>query len=638
MRFPQLVLVGAAVAIGVYVGDVDAQPVPSPLVTADLSIKDGKSNFRSGEEIVLEISVITGGTGCFLVSDTQPSPMDKIELTPTDGAYRWVQGDGRGSDSSSWMQMEANKPATIRIVLNDLYRFDERGTYTVKVRTGHVRCGAFSKAEPMELTTNPVTFNVEPFEAAEEKQLAEDLEQRIRASTNERQADRLARQLDYLPGDDATRAKLSLFLNEKTFYPVGVHVDEGLWIARNRAMVVSALEQAIADPSLPVGAGWLSTLVELKRNTVKPQEPCCVMVMARRPESDTLMAQYIHQLALSLPRRTGEPRIIAATTVFEADAAGLAPEQQADFQSAREVIITHFSEINEYSVGLILQRFGQYLDDRRMILPLQNLIDHSEGIFSGNRADALKQMQKIAPEGLDGYLVQEACSEHPAMIKEVRDLSKVELLPGVNACLRERLQMIFAQGSDTRMDVRLDRTLEYTARFADSTLLPEIWKAYTTRQPDDRRWDQDARGAALCYLMRWDPVKATSLLVEVMPGHAHADPVVLFGVVGPAMPSASSLKTVFRQEIEADSQAAPTAVYALAQIGTTEDRNYLAAKLDTLHHKDAAGYSKEDVRLEVEFVDALIHGRTWDFGGIEGKQIAEQNCRSAACRTHFQLQ
>jgi hypothetical protein len=104
------------------------------------------------------------------------------------------------------------------------------------------------------------------------------------------------------------------------------------------------------------------------------------------------------------------------------------------------------------------------------------------------------------------------------------------------------------------------------------------------------------------------------------------------------MPSASSLKAVFRQEIEADSQAAPTAVYALAQIGTTEDRGYLTAKLDTLHQKDTAGYSEEDGRLEVEFVDALIHGRTWDFGGIEAKQIAEQNCRSAECRTHFQLQ
>ena len=399
MRFPRLVLVSAAILIGMFVNEIDAQPVPSPTVTANLSLKNGKSSFRSGEEIELEISVRTSEPGCFVVSDTQPSPMDKIELTPTDGAYRWVQGDWRGSDGFSWMQMEANKPAIIRIVLNDSYRFDERGTYAVKVRTGHVSCGVFSKAEPTELTTNPVTFNVEPFEATEEKQLAEELERRVRASTNERQADRLARQLDYLPGDDATRAKLSLFLNEKTFYPFGVHVDEGLWIARNRAMVVSALELAVADPTLPVGAGWLSTLVELKRNTIKPQQPCCHMV--QRSEPDTLMAQYVHQLALSLPQRTGEPLIIAATSVFEADAAGLTPEQQADFQLAREIIVTHFSEINEYSVDSILRQFGKYLEDRRMILPLQNLIDHSEGIFSSNRAEALKQMQKITPDGLD---------------------------------------------------------------------------------------------------------------------------------------------------------------------------------------------------------------------------------------------
>jgi hypothetical protein len=224
------------------------------------------------------------------------------------------------------------------------------------------------------------------------------------------------------------------------------------------------------------------------------------------------------------------------------------------------------------------------------------------------------------------------------MIKHVRDLSKVESLPGVNACLRERLQTILTQASDARMDVRLDSTLEYAARFADGTLMPEIWKAYTNRQPDDRRWNQHARGAALCYLMRWDPLAATPLLLEVMPGHADADPFVVFGVVGPAMPSASSLKAVFRQEIESSSPAAPTAVYALAQIGTSEDRSYLAAKLEDLHQKNTTGYSKEDGRLEVEFVDALIRGRTWDFGSAEGKQIAQQSCLSAECGTHFQLQ
>lgn len=114
-------LLSAAIAIGMFVSQIDAQLMPSPAATADLSLKNGKNSFRSGEEIVLEISVRTSEPGCFLVSDTEPSPMDKISLTPTDGAYRWVQGDGRGSDASSWMRMEANKPAVIRIVLNDLY-------------------------------------------------------------------------------------------------------------------------------------------------------------------------------------------------------------------------------------------------------------------------------------------------------------------------------------------------------------------------------------------------------------------------------------------------------------------------------------------------------------------------------------
>jgi hypothetical protein len=72
--------------------------------------------------------------------------------------------------------------------------------------------------------------------------------------------------------------------------------------------------------------------------------------------------------------------------------------------------------------------------------------------------------------------------------------------------------------------------------------------------------------------------------------------------------------------------------------GGVDSGSYLAAKLEDLHPKNTPGYSKEGGRLEVEFVDALIRGRTWDLGGTEGKQIAQQSRLSTECRTHFQLQ
>jgi len=213
MRAWKQVVAGTIAAMAVGAG---AQTTASSAV-AELALKDGKTHFRSGEPIVLEVTYRPGADGCFLVSDTAPSPMDVVEVTPTEGAFRWMQGNGGGSDASGWTQLKANMPAMVRLTLNDLYRFDERGTYMVKVRTSHLHCGEFGNAKAEELTTNAVSFDVEPFAEADEKALAESLEERIRASKSEREADALAEELEYLPGDDATRAKLSLTLHEKTF-------------------------------------------------------------------------------------------------------------------------------------------------------------------------------------------------------------------------------------------------------------------------------------------------------------------------------------------------------------------------------------------------------------------------------------
>ena len=390
MRAWKQVVAGTIAAMAVGAG---AQTTASSAV-AELALKDGKTHFRSGEPIVLEVTYRPGADGCFLVSDTAPSPMDVVEVTPTEGAFRWMQGNGGGSDASGWTQLKANMPAMVRLTLNDLYRFDERGTYMVKVRTSHLHCGEFGNAKAEELTTNAVSFDVEPFAEADEKALAESLEERIRASKSEREADALAEELEYLPGDDATRAKLSLTLHEKTFYPFGVNMGDSLWIARNREMVVKALEEAIADPSQVDGAGLIPTLLELKRNKVKPEGYCCIGVGTTHPDADTLAADYMHEMAMSLPKRTGESRIEAALAVFEADARGAEtnPALKADYHQAREVVIAHFGEINEYTVETVLRVYGKYLEDPRIVPDLERLIDDSKGIFTNNRVEAMKQL------------------------------------------------------------------------------------------------------------------------------------------------------------------------------------------------------------------------------------------------------
>ena len=100
----------------------------------------------------------------------------------------------------------------------------------------------------------------------EEATRASELEQRIRQAGSFASARKYAEELDWLTGDPSARVKLSLLLHPKEFYPFGVDVTKGLWIARNRAFVVEQLEKALQDPAqdLPGASTLLQTAIALR--------------------------------------------------------------------------------------------------------------------------------------------------------------------------------------------------------------------------------------------------------------------------------------------------------------------------------------------------------------------------------------
>lgn len=470
------------------------------------------------------------------------------------------------------------------------------------------------------MTSNDVSFDVLPFPDQDEAVLAVSLEQRIRASTDQRSAQKLADELDYLTGDAATAAKLSLFLDPKTFDPSRVDVTRGLWIARNRPMVVAALERAIVDPA-QTSADLVGTLGDLKATLQPPHN------------LEGIKAEYIHQIALSIPKRTGESRIDAARTVFVT----MAQEGHAsgpDFDIARETIITHFGEVDEYSVESMLNSYGKYLLDPRLVPALRRILETTtDPVFSGNREAVLTQLARIAPDGkiapddASTYLVREACSEHPAMMRTVRDLSPMETLPEADTCLREKLIAETTTGAGTRM--MLGTTIQYIARFADAALLSDVRKAYAERTA---RWDQSARGAALTYLMRWDAKNSRPLLDVLLLGPDSSDGIIMVDVLEPEHDPADGLREAVREYLQtAPPKIAAWCAFALSKIGEPEDRELLRKTLEQLRRRDAAEFSHWDGTFEVELVTAVAQGRSWE--STKDEIIAlEQTCVSRECR------
>ena len=610
-------------------------------VKCELSLQGGKTQFRSGEPIVIELSFTANGPGVSVNTTTTepPSPIDTVVLTPKEGAFPWLEDQARGNryspDYMTTTTAEPDQPVSVTLTLNDLYRFDSAGHYTVFVTTrrvsvsdGSSQASQTMSGHPQKLTSNEVSFDVVPFPERDEAALAASLEQRIRASTNQGSAQKFAHELDFLTGDVATAAKISLFLDPKIFDPSGIEVTRGLWIARNRPIVVAALEKAVVDPAQTCGAGTdlLGTLVALKA-TLQP---------SHNPEG--IKAEYLHQIALSIPKRTGESRVDAARTVFVT----MAQEGRAhgpDFDIARETIITHFGELNEYSVEWILNSYGKYLLDPRLVPALRQILETTTGpVFSGNREAALTQLARIAPDAkmapddASTYLVREACSEYPAMMRRVRDLSPLETLPEADTCLRNKL--IAETTGESRARTNLGTTMQYIARFADAALLSDVRKAYAQRTDP---WDQRARGAAVTYLMRWDARNSRAFLDELLLGPYSSDGIIMVDVLEPEHEPADGLRESFREYLQtAPPKIAAWCAFALAKIGEPEDRELLRKTLEQLRSRDAE-FSQWDGKFEVELVTAVAQGRSWESTKDEIAAL-QQACRSKECKQMPEVQ
>jgi hypothetical protein len=321
------------------------------------------------------------------------SPVDQILLSPTAGVYPWLDDysrEGRyAPDYETANELQPGQPVTIELPLNALYRFDEAGRYTVHVVTSRIASGDSLHPKAVgALTSNDVSFDTVPMDAADEAAMAEHLESLIRSARDLRTAQRYASQLKWLTGDPSTHVKLSLFLHPKEFYPFGVDVSYGLWVARNRALVVSTLEQAISDPQQPIGpvGSLLQMAVALKSRLESPYDPASTNPL---PRVNQVEDEYVRRIAATLPLRKDANLASTAITLLTS----LAPRGKIgtpEFEAAREALITHFADVNEYQVDWVLNGYGKYLHDSRMIPALENMLGKAK--FSTTRVAIQNQL------------------------------------------------------------------------------------------------------------------------------------------------------------------------------------------------------------------------------------------------------
>jgi hypothetical protein len=603
-----------------------------------LSLAVDKSSYRIGEPIILELEFIAGESGYSVnTTTTEPaSPIDELVLFPKTGVYSWLDDYARGNryapDYSSISALEPGQPVKVKLTVNALYRFDQTGRYTVHVVSRRVSQGSINSLRPVgALTSNHVSFDVVPMSDSEETQEAARLEELIRSAPNLQTAQQYAERLKWLTGDASTRVKLSLFLNPKIFYPFGVDVSQGLWLARNRALVVSSLEEAMIDPkhALEITSGELRLAVALKSRLLSPYDPAAANASPLATEQ--IEHQYLTRIAETLSQRQGESLVRTAITLFTT----LAQRKETttpQFQAAREIIIRNFATVNEYQIDWLLNSYGKHLTDERMVPALREILRKQRApLFSSSRSAVFKHLLSLSSVSVKPFLIDEICDSKALTEFDVLASAPFDSLPEADTCLLNQIRQ-FSRG-DRVTQIYLQQKASLAARFATAAIYDEILKIY---QSDSSTWDGQARGAMLAYLARYGGETTLPLLESAMPAEAPTlEPNISFGLFRAYY--SPVINSFLRRRLNSPHpRQASEAAYRMAAHGPRGNQAILRKRLADWNAKwsDKTDIPQEEAALQSELIRAVIHGLNWQLSKEEA-EVFRRQCLSDLCRSQL---
>lgn len=624
-------------------------------VQARLSLAGGKSVYRTGEPIRLVLSFTSEADGYNLnITTTKPaSPVDEILLTPADGVFRWLDeysGKNRYWPDYMTMRKITTTPVNIALTLNDLFRFDRPGKYTVQVKTRRVS-GSERLREPLlliYLMTNEVSFEVVAMTTAEEGQEVQRLSALLDATKNRKDADRISEELSYLAGETSTREKARRYIASAS--GSGVYYQDiyyGLFIARDRALLKQLLEGALRDPNTPVTHQLLNSLTRL-RLLLEGREPPSVAGFdgaddQKQQHYSEIQEEYLRELTASLSNRKGKSRTTTAMTVILN--APKEPDRAAPMISdARNSLLQEFDGLGIYDQALLLNGYWDKFRDPSLLPALERMLKKERLPQGSNtRAFALKRLMELDPERSRPFVVAELIDPDSFVDVEVLGALKDETLPEADAALLEQIRRL-APLKQNRDSVLLQHKTQLAARYASSAIYAGLMEAY---QNWGAKWEEIARAGLLGYLARYNEAQAMPL-IEQMLEELGPDRRSWFLSKLTLWNYPKAVDEYLRKRLEIDDpQWVTTASYIMSQHGPAEDMRLIEARLDRWVKEwkprgaelDAAGDDHKAViqrMAQVNLIIALMTGKAWKLPEEKIKQL-QQSCVTKACRQQFHI-
>lgn len=546
-------------------------------VHARLRLADDKKTYRNGEAIrlVLELTADRDGyTGDTMPDRSEPTT-DTIAVTPEAGISYWLnelRGGARGMRDVIMRVKLTTSPATIPIMINDYVRFNRPGRYSVTITTTRVapeRSGKDYKA-PFSLTTNTVTFDVEPMSEGDEEREVKRISDLIDSARGSRAEEAAVQQLAYLTGSSSTREKVRRFLSDASSNSPGnsyAHYYHGLFIAQDRAVVLRALETALRDPNQSVTHGMLSSVTSLRLL----QERADLPGKSKMPPANTdqngdpryreVRDAYITEIAATLDKRSGKSLTNTALIILnnppreEQSAAAIMAE-------TRRILVENFDSLHPFDQESLLSRKWDELRDPSLVPSLKKILT-STGIARGIHGIVLKRLIEIAPDEARSYVIAEI--RNPSSLVDLEAIGGLadKTLPEVDAALVLQIRG-FISLKNPVAGVFLQQKTVVAARYATKSIYADLMDIY--RSADDSL-PVEARPGLLAYFARYNEGEALALLEQALD---KAGPSQQFSIL-PGFAKlyfSDAVDALLRKRLESDDpEIAGTAAYLISLYG-----------------------------------------------------------------------
>lgn len=621
-------------------------------VQVSLSIRDGKTVFRSGEPIRLIASFTADRPGYQVDTtiDKSARPEDQIQISPEDGVFRWRElystPDAYGRDYGTSLRL-SERPVGMTMPLNYWLRFDAPGEYTVRVRTRRASAAGERDMLPPLLTTNEVTFKVvmmtEHEEEAEARRLSALLDT-LPADDLNVQTER-CQDLAFLTGDAGAREKVRRYLHPQGRYDANWRDDlhMGLYVSRSTSLVIALLEGDMRDPTKPIAD--LMTLVDLRLWMEMPalvaeaQGDMNALRTRKRERRDAFRLEYVNEAIASLPQRNRPARRETAASlvsILRINEGGPPPATPVPLPAAvRTILVDEFAELEPMTQGYLVQQHWKDIRDPKLLPALEGMLTSSDSWVRGQPMAAILD---LSPERAKPLFIAEMLKPRPDDTEAFLELRE-QTLPEMDRPLLEQITALAASPNPRDKSLLKTKT-KYVARYASPAILTDIQQLYEAR---GSQLEHDTRVNLHAYLDRWDEAGAPERLERALAAETD-DSRLLYQLAHARYSKAQDAVNRIRVE-SADPRTVQEAASLISAYGPADARAVLEARLNrwmnewsgrTAELEPDPKKTNPQAALQISLIRAVLNGKAWKVSEADAA-LLKQSCMTERCRTTFAI-